>query len=190
MSDAAAFKKKIEEKSLIPYQVEFQPPPSSKRAICWLECPYCYGKSADDSESPRMNEKMALDVLDQIADGGVSKVIFAGYATDPLNCSYIDALLQKAIEREMVFGFNTKGLRCSQKFLELLGGSNLKKTSYISFSVDAGSNETYDRMHGIKNKTRLYDRVLDNVKQCRVANSCLDISAHILLIKQMTEKMT
>ena len=58
------------------------------------------GKSADDSGSPRMNEKMALDVLDQIADGGVSKVIFAGYATDPLNCSYIDALLQKAIERD------------------------------------------------------------------------------------------
>ena len=36
-------------------------------------------------------------------------------------------------------------------------------------------------MHGIKNKTRLYDRVLENVKQCRVANSCLDISATYLV---------
>ena len=36
-------------------------------------------------------------------------------------------------------------------------------------------------MHGIKNKTRLYDRVLDNVKRCRVANSCLDISATYLV---------
>jgi len=37
------FKDQIINKTVVPYQVEFQPPPASKKKICWLECPYCYG---------------------------------------------------------------------------------------------------------------------------------------------------
>ena len=45
------FKDDVISKEIIPYQVEFQPPPSSLKKICWLECAYCYGASADDSKS-------------------------------------------------------------------------------------------------------------------------------------------
>ena len=88
IKDFDKFKDKIISKTIIPYQVEFQPPPSSLKKICWLECSYCYGGSADDSESPRMDKELALRVLNEIASGGVKKVIFAGYATDPLNSPY------------------------------------------------------------------------------------------------------
>ena len=69
------FKDDVISKEIIPYQVEFQPPPSSLKKICWLECSYCYGGSADDSESPRMDKELALRVLNEIASGGVKKVI-------------------------------------------------------------------------------------------------------------------
>ena len=47
--DLVNFKKKIIEKKIIPHQVEFQAPPRGKK-ICWLECPYCYGLSAEDTK--------------------------------------------------------------------------------------------------------------------------------------------
>ena len=51
IQDYAEFHQHVFEKTIIPYQVEFQPPPRSTRKICWLECPYCYGLSADDNGS-------------------------------------------------------------------------------------------------------------------------------------------
>ena len=35
----------IKNKSVVPYQVEVQPGPKSKK-LCWLDCPYCYGGSS------------------------------------------------------------------------------------------------------------------------------------------------
>ena len=49
-------------KKLIPYQAEFQAPPRGK--TCWLECPYCYGLSAEDNgERPT---KPGLEILNEI----------------------------------------------------------------------------------------------------------------------------
>ena len=36
--------------------------------------------------------------------------------------------------------------------------------SYISLSIDAGSNETYNKIHAVKSSSNLYDKVLENVK--------------------------
>ena len=90
------FKTQVLNKTIIPYQVEFQPPPRSTKKICWLECPYCYGLSADDN-GDRMPKSRAIDIMRQIATGGVKKVIFAGYATDPLYSPYLEDLLEIAI---------------------------------------------------------------------------------------------
>ena len=117
------FRDKIYKKTIIPYQVEFQPPPKSTKKICWLECPYCYGLSADDSAGDRMLKERAIKIMHQIADGGVKKVIFAGYATDPLNSPFLPDLLEIAIDNQMIFGFNTKALKVSPHLLELLARS-------------------------------------------------------------------
>ena len=65
------FKKKILEKKIIPHQVEFQAPPRGEK-ICWLECPYCYGLSAEDTKE-RLQKKRGLEILNQILVGGVKK---------------------------------------------------------------------------------------------------------------------
>ena len=157
-----SFKKNILEKKIIPYQVEFQAPPKGKK-ICWLECPYCYGLSAEDTKE-RLGKKRGIEILEQILKGGVKKIIFAGYATDPLNCSYIEDLLDLTISKKAVFGFNTKALRISDRFFSILKENAIVDGSYISLSVDSGSNETYNKIHNVKGSSKLYDKVLDNVK--------------------------
>lgn len=157
------FKKNILEKKIIPYQVEFQAPPRSKK-ICWLECPYCYGLSAEDNGF-RLEKKRGLEILNDILDGGVKKIIFAGYATDPLNCSYIEDLLDLTIKKKAIFGFNTKAIRISDAFYNKLESNKIIKDSYISLSVDAGSNETYNKIHGVKGNVKIYDKVLQNTKR-------------------------
>ena len=165
LKDINNFKNEIFEKKIIPYQVEFQAPPRGKK-ICWLECPYCYGLSADDN-GERLSKERGLEILKQILDGHVKKIIFAGYATDPLNCSYIDDLLELTISNKaVVFGFNTKALKISERFFDILKKNKLVESSYISLSVDAGSNQTYNKIHAVKaKKANIYDNVLKNSKK-------------------------
>ncbi len=182
------FRTKILNKTIIPYQVEIQPPPKSTKKICWLECPYCYGASADDHSGDRMLRDVAIKTLREIADGGVKKVIFAGYATDPLNSPYLEDLLEIAIDKKMIFGFNTKALKVSKRLLELLSRTDIQPNSYMSLSVDAGSNEVYNTFHGVKNSPKIYDKVLKNTQEiaesCRKGGSLFDISGAYLVNHQ------
>ena len=175
------FKKNILAKKIIPYQVEFQAPPRGKK-ICWLECPYCYGLSADDTKE-RLEKSRGIEILEQILEGGVKKIIFAGYATDPLNCSYIEDLLDLTITKKAIFGFNTKALRVSEKFLSILSEKKIIEGSYISLSIDAGSNETYNKIHNVEGSSKLYDKVLQNVKNLgKIKNkNKFDLSAAYLV---------
>jgi MoaA/NifB/PqqE/SkfB family radical SAM enzyme len=178
------FRDKILDKTVVPYQVEFQPPPRSVKKICWLECPYCYGLSAEDT-GDRMFKERGIEIMNQIAKGGVKKVIFAGYATDPLNCPYLEDLLEIAIDNQMVFGFNTKALKVSKRLIELLARPDIVETSYMSLSIDAGSNEVYNAIHDVKTTVKLYDRVLSNVRKIADARNSggakFDISAAYLV---------
>ncbi len=157
------FKSKLFEKKLVPYQVEFQAPPRGKK-ICWLECPYCYGLSAEDN-GERLNKDRGLEILNEILEGGVRKIIYAGYATDPLNCSYIDDLLEITVLKKAIFGFNTKALRISDNFFNTLKNNKIVDTSYISLSVDAGTNETYNKIHAVRGSAKIYDKVLLNTQK-------------------------
>ena len=158
------FKKQILKKQIIPHQVEFQAPPRGKK-ICWLECPYCYGLSAENN-GERLEKKRGLEILKQILNGGVKKIVFAGYATDPLNCDYIGELLDLTISNKAIFGFNTKALKISETFLNALKNNSTTEGSYISLSVDAGSNETYNLIHDVKaKKVKIYDQVLNNARK-------------------------
>ena len=159
--DADHLLSEIKAKKNIPYQVEIQPAPKSRK-ICWMECPYCYGGAADDSQKERMDEKTALSVCDEIINGGVKKIIFAGYATDPLNSPYIESLLEKCVKNQIVFGFNTKGLKMSREFIDLATRPDIAEGSYVSLSVDAGTSETYNHFHGLSTKVKVFERVIEN----------------------------
>jgi MoaA/NifB/PqqE/SkfB family radical SAM enzyme len=182
-------KKDIIEKKVIPHQVEFQPGPQGKK-ICWLSCPYCYGESAINSEERPSTERL-VEILNQIADGGVKKVTFAGWATDPLNSKSIDDLLETAIKRKLIFGFNTKPIKVSDRFIDILKNNEINPESWISLSIDSGSNEIFNKVHGMNTKAALYDKVLINVNKIKKANIPVrkfDVSAAYLLNKFNSSK--
>jgi MoaA/NifB/PqqE/SkfB family radical SAM enzyme len=168
--DYDEFRKGIINKTVIPYQVEVQPASPSKE-ICWLKCPWCYGLSATDT-GERLERDRAVEIMHQIAAGGVKKIIFAGYATDPLNCRYLEDLLAVAVEKNQIFGFNTKAIKASDRLLELFATKTLVPSSYVSVSVDAGSNEVYNTAHAVTNpNARTYDRVRTNVEKMSAARA-------------------
>ena len=133
-----------------------------------------------------LEDKRYVDILKQISDGGVNKLIFAGYATDPLNYKYIDNLTQVPLENNQIMGFHTKAIKVSSSLLDQLGDKNIRKGSYFSVSVDAGSVETYNVVHGLKpNQTKFYERVLVNLanvnEKRQESGNQLDLSVTYLL---------
>lgn len=182
-------KEQIINKSVIPHQVEFQPGPQSKK-ICWLSCPYCYGDSAIDN-GERLSGERLVELINEVANLGVKKVIFAGWATDPLNSKHIDKMLKAAVENLLIFGFNTKPIKVSDLFLSYLYDSRVQKDSYMSLSIDAGSNEVFNKVHGMKVNAPLYDKCLSNTRNICKANSKekkIDVSAAYLVNRYNCEE--
>ena len=179
--DYEEFLRTMMNKTIIPYQIEMQPGPE-KGKLCWMKCPYCYGLSAKDT-GERPTKEHLIRTLNEAADGGVKKVIFAGYCTDPLNYEHIEDLLEVAIDKNMVFGFNTKALKISERLVELLSDDRIMPTSYFNVSVDAGADESYNKVHGARKGSKLYCRVLSGITD--LSDSLLgnlDISASYLVM--------
>jgi MoaA/NifB/PqqE/SkfB family radical SAM enzyme len=191
IKDIQIFKDEIIHKRVIPHQVEIQPGALGAR-ICWLECPYCYGKSAINSPD-RLSLERYIQVMKDIMDGGCNKIIFAGWATDPLYYKDINDLVQTVVERNAVIGFNTRAIYLSERLVELVSRSTLAENSYMSISVNAGNNENYNKVNGARsNKAKLYDRVVENVRrivmQKRKNNAPLDISISYLINQYTSSK--
>jgi len=166
--DPQTLLEQIRNKTVVPSQVEVQPPPAGK-AICWMPCPYCYGLSARDDGS-RLTLERYVQIMHQIADGGVPKIIFGGYATDPLNSLETEDLLQVVLDRGQVFGFHTKALQIGERLLARITSREAAATSYFSVSVDACDNQVYQAVHGLNGQGGgLFDKVLKNLR--RVADA-------------------
>ena len=175
---------RIINKTIIPHQVEVQPGPLNGN-LCWLRCPYCYGKSSSDT-GERLEKKRYVEILKQIAEGGVNKIIFAGYASDPLNYEHIEDLVQVPLDYNQIFGFHTKALKVSNRLVKQITTSDITPLSYFSVSVDAGSNEAYNIVHGMqRSNAKYYSRVLENIKKIsslrKQTGAPLDISATYLI---------
>ena len=64
-----------------------------------MPCTYCYGGSAKN-DGTRLDPERYLDIIEQTnngPNGNINKIIYAGYATDPLNYEHIDDLIEKSI---------------------------------------------------------------------------------------------
>lgn len=166
--DVGEMKRQILDKTYIPAQVEIQPGPAHGN-LCWFKCPYCYGSYSGD-KGDRLTRERFVEIMQQIADGGVKKVVWAGFTTDPLNNDYVEDLLQVAVDNQQLFGFHTKGFRVSDRFVDLVSKPSIIEKSYFSMSVDSGCNETYARLRGLAgHKGKMYDQVLNNMTRLNAA---------------------
>jgi len=183
-SDSETLKEQILNKTVIPHQLEVQPGPTTTKSLCWMKCPYCYGLSSQDS-GERLPLERYTEILNQAAEGGIKKFIFAGYATDPLNYKHIHHLHKIALESGAITGFHTKAIKVSEELISQITASNIAPQSYFSISVDAGTNESYNIVHGVNSTAKVYDRVIQNITRIAEAReretSVLDLSATYLI---------
>lgn len=182
--DPELLKEQILNKTVIPHQLEVQPGPTSLKSLCWMKCPYCYGLSSEDS-GERLSLDRYIEVLEQAAEGGIGKFIFAGYATDPLNYKFIDQLHAVPLKQGAITGFHTKAIKISDQLISQITAKEIAPQSYFSVSVDAGTNKSYNVVHGVDSVAKVYDRVIQNIARIAEARekeaSVLDLSATYLI---------
>ena len=190
IDDMSAFMESVVRKSVLPHQVEIQPGRIRGQNLCWMTCGYCYGGSSQNT-SEKLSPERYVDLMNQIAsgpNGAIKKVIFAGYATDPLNYEYIDDLVECALKNGQINGFNTKALRVSDRLVKLLSDKNTVEKCYFNVSVDAGSAQSYNDVHSIKSKKDIYHKILENISRItsaiKISGVKRDVSASYLITHQ------
>lgn len=187
VGDIQSFRQSILDRNFVPHQVELQPGPLGDR-MCWLECPYCYGKSAQPSQQ-RLPLDRYLEIIDQIISGGVRKITFAGWATDPLFYQHIDDLVARVCDHDVTVGINSRCLRISDDLIATL--LQAKGTgNYVNISVNAATNERFNQVNAVANtQARLYDRILQNVERIHRARGSARSALKIMisyLVNQFT----
>jgi len=189
IADVEVFMERVLAKTIVPHQLEVQPGRIKGEALCWMACPYCYGGSAKNT-GERLSPDRLVEVLNQTVagpHGGIEKLVFAGYATDPLNYEHIDDLLTTGRDNRQIVGFHTKALRVSDRFVKQLTRADGHKMSYFSVSVDAGLSASYNEVHGIQSKAKAYEKVVGNLhritKARRETGASLDVSATYLVTR-------
>ena len=180
---------KIISKTVVPYQLEVQPGRIKGNKICWMPCSYCYGGSSKN-DGQRLDPERYLEVIDQTNNGphgNIKKIIYAGYATDPLNYEHIDGLIEKSIDFGQVIGIHSKLIKVSDKLVSLLSSEKIAETSYLTVSVDGGDDKSYNAAHSLTPKVKVYNRVIDNIKKITSISKNnkvkLDLSANYLVTK-------
>ncbi|MFK8068114.1 MAG: radical SAM protein [Gammaproteobacteria bacterium] len=191
--DIEEFIGEVLNKTVVPYQLEVQPGRIKGKSLCWMSCPYCYGGSSKNTDV-RIEPDRYRELIRQTANGphgSIDKIIFAGYATDPLNYEFIDDLIHESINNNQIFGIHTKLLKVSDRLIELITSSTNRDTSYLTISVDSGSPESYNKTHGITSNADVYNRILNNIQNVcesrKQQNGTLDISANYLITDQNNE---
>ncbi len=179
--------KKIINKTVVPYQLEVQPGRIKGKKICWMPCSYCYGGSSEN-DGQRLDPERYLDIIDQTnngPNGSINKIIYAGYATDPLNYEHIDGLIEKSINLGQVIGIHSKLIKISDNLVNLLSSNKIVDTSYLTVSVDGGDDKSYNMAHSLTPNVKVYNRVIENIKKITSKsknNSIkLDVSSNYLV---------
>ena len=186
--------KKIKNKTVVPYQLEVQPGRIKGNKICWMPCSYCYGGSSKN-DGQRLDPDRYLEIIDQTnngPNGNINKIIYAGYATDPLNYEYIDDLIELSVKSEQIVGIHSKLIKISDRLIKILTSNKIAKTSYITVSVDAGDDRSYNNTHNLGENVKVYNRVIANIKNLVEASvnskNKIDISANYLITKVNSSK--
>lgn len=151
---------------LAPYKLEIHLPPKTKK-LCWLNCPHCYTQE-ELADEEKISGKRLIEIINEVSWGSPKngavpeQIIFSGFRTDPLNSDVFDEVIYFSKLKEFGVGVHSKGLILKNETINVLNSKN-NDGDYVTFSVDAGNNRTYNAIHGVNKKANLYYRVVENI---------------------------
>lgn len=102
---------------------------------CNFKCKFCFATFDDTKEMYRkkghLSQQEMLQIIDEIADYGISKITFAG--GEPLLCKWLPDLIIHAKKRGLTTMIVTNGWLLSQDWLFALRG----KLDWVTLSIDS-----------------------------------------------------
>ena len=137
--------------TVAPVYVEIGPINACNHKCIFCALDYIKGKGAV------IDRNVMLKTLKNMADFGVKSIMFAGEG-EPLAYPFIAEAVEKAKEYGLDIAITTNGVLLDKKKAE----SILRNVSWIKFSIDAGTKETYAKVHGCRPDD--FDKVMDNIR--------------------------
>ena len=134
---------------------------------CNLRCKHCYSNSGATSEA-ELNTEEALDVVDQLADYGVTALAFSG--GEPLAREDFFEIATHAAKRGLYVSLATNGTMLTEENVRKLKQAQV---NYVEVSIDGATAQTHDSFRGV---TGAFEKAVAGLKNCVEANLCACIA--------------
>jgi radical SAM protein with 4Fe4S-binding SPASM domain len=134
---------------------------------CNLSCKHCYSNSGTASQQ-ELTTKEALDVVDQLADFGVTALAFSG--GEPLIRKDFFEVASHAVERGLYVSVATNGTLLTEENVKKLKQT---KINYVEVSIDGATAQTHDSFRGVPGA---FDKAVAGLKNCVEADLCVCIA--------------
>ena len=134
---------------------------------CNLNCKHCYSNSGTISEEELSTEE-ALDVVDQLADFGVTALAFSG--GEPLTRKDFFEVANHAVKRGLYVSVATNGTLLNKENVKKLKQA---KINYVEVSIDGATAQTHDSFRGVPGA---FDKAVAGLRNCVEADLCACIA--------------
>ncbi|KON34098.1 MAG: hypothetical protein AC479_02010 [miscellaneous Crenarchaeota group-6 archaeon AD8-1] len=134
---------------------------------CNLNCKHCYSNAGKSIEK-ELETKEAIDIVDQLADFGVTALAFSG--GEPLSRTDFFEVAKHAVNKGLYVSVATNGT--------LLTKDNVKKIkqtgiNYVEISIDGASAKTHDSFRGVPGA---FNNAIKGLENCVEENLCACIA--------------
>ena len=135
---------------------------------CNLKCKHCYSDSGATREE-ELATKEALDVVDQLADTGVTALAFSG--GEPLARGDFFEVAEHAVDRGLYVSVATNGTLLTREMARKLKQT---KIHYVEISIDGATAKTHDTFRGVSGA---FDSAVAGLKNCIAEDMCACIAS-------------
>jgi radical SAM protein with 4Fe4S-binding SPASM domain len=134
---------------------------------CNLNCKHCYSNAGKTTEK-ELKTKEALDVVDQLADFGVTALAFSG--GEPLSRNDFFEVAQHAVKKGLYVSVATNGTLLTKKNVKKIKKAGI---NYVEISVDGASAKTHDSFRGVSGA---FDNAIKGLGNCVEEELCACIA--------------
>ncbi len=134
---------------------------------CNLKCKHCYSNSGAIREE-ELTTQQAKNVIDQVADAGVTALAFSG--GEPLTRPDFFEVAKYAADRGLYISVATNGTLLTKENVKKLKAA---KVNYLDISIDGACAKTHDEFRGVPGA---FDKAVAGLKNCIEADLCVCIA--------------
>ncbi len=177
----------LENKDCYPLYIEIGP-----TDVCNHNCVFC-ALDYLNCQGKYINTNAMLNALKEMGEKGVKSIMFGGEG-EPLLHKDICLFTQKAKEYGLDVSFTTNGIFFDEDKIKKC----LPYISWIKFSIDAGTPESYAKIHGTSEQD--FEKLMDNLQKAvdykrennltaTIGTQCLIIPESIPTVEELAQRL-